>query len=220
VIDVQEKSTFPEALKYFKSVYNHTKPLSPQLIVTVLFHKVDPNLAHMPTTEVLMQSLSKEIRKIVEDGEIGFYRTTVYDPASVISAFSRPILGSQPIYDELSTLFANFAVPHDIEYMSLLVNHFELGSFKVLDIQQAFIAASIQFYQQFNTLENSTKIPRIYEFENYVFQLAKGQTGNYQYMLNLAYPISNKKNAPSEQEFLELHAQIADLFLKYQPKFT
>jgi GTPase SAR1 family protein len=216
VIDIQESATFPDAVSYFKQVYDQTRALSSDLIISILFNKVDPNMARKIDVLTKIESLSKEIRNIAQDSEIGFYNTSVYDPISVTTAFSKPILGNQPLYNIISMKFADFAVAHDLNYMTLLVNDFELGSFKLKDQNEQFLSAVLEFYQQFRAEDPY----RCYEYEGYAFKVLVGKVLDFHYQLYFAYRTESCGSGPSPDDITQLIAQIDEVFEKYPPKFA
>jgi GTPase SAR1 family protein len=219
VFDVQESSTLPDALEYFKVSYEHVKSLSKNVLVTVLFNKMDPHMIDVPEYKQRIEMVTKECQKIVEDGEIGFYNTSVYDPPSVLTAFSRPILGDLPIYNIISMNMANFAMAYGLVYLNLLINNFELGSFQLKDGKQNFVSAAMQFYQQFKEWEEEPP-SRQYTFEGYAFQLLRGKFGKLKYTLNLASPITGDAPKVSEVIIRDFLSQIEAEYARNPPKIA
>ncbi len=219
VIDVQDFNRFPEALQYFKRVYEYSSNQNPQLIASILFHKSDPELIEKPEVKQRIDKLKKEIHRIGEDIELGFYETTSYDPLSVFTAFSLPIVGDQAIYSSLSTLFANFSLKFSIEYMAILVDEIlELGSFRLKTVNQDFLDASMQFCKSFFTLEMDPKI-RSYLFEGYRFTIVKGTKNDINYTVNFAHPLESDVDLPTEKDILALLPDIDALIEEYKPSF-
>jgi Ras-related GTP-binding protein A/B len=220
VIDMQDTANFPDTLEYFSLVYQNVKNLSKELIITIIFNKVDPGLDE-GTYKGHIDSLSKEIRKMAETSDILFCNTSIYDPYSVLAAFSRAILGDTELFNAVSVLFANYALTKNVEYISLVVdNLLEAGSFKIKNLKQDFISASMKFYRQFSDLEIDQAI-RTYEFEDYRFIIVKGTIDMYEYTLNIAHPIEveDPENVPQEADIRALLKEIDGTFVKFKPSF-
>jgi small GTP-binding protein len=220
VIDIQDSAHFADSLEYFEKIYHHAQSLNNELIIVVLLHKNDPPIADQPTTLKTIDSLKKEVKNLIQDSEYAFFNTTVYDPLSILDAFSRPIIGDKPIYNAISVLLANFSLAHSIEYMNLMIDDlFEVGSFRLRTSKTNFMEASLKFYQQFASLEMDQKL-RKYEFEGYLFMIVKGRIGNYNYALNLAHKSTNVNDVPRESEIAKMLSNIEEAFRKYQPTFN
>lgn len=220
IIDVQDSQHFAESLEYFKNIFNHARSLNNKLIIVVLFHKMDPPLLTDTSMLNKVESVKKEIFNLVEGAEVSFFNTTIYDPLTVLDAFSKPILGDMPIYNAISVLFANFSISRSIEYMNLMVdNLLELGSFRLRTPNAQFVDATLKFYQQFSNIEIDQKL-RKYEYEGYEFLIISGKIATYNYTLNLVRKLEPDSIAPSDQDLASILTEIEDAFQKYQPKFT
>lgn len=219
VIDIQETAVFAQALEYLEKTYNFAKNYTNTLIVAIIFNKCDPALKNKEQIKQSIESLKKEVRKIILDNdEISFFNTSAYDPVSILEAFSKPVIGDKPIYNEISTLFANFGMENNIEYITLLVDDLlEVGSFRILDQQSQFIDATVKFYSQFSNLEVDQKL-RSYDFEGYGFTIIKGHVLNYNYTLNIAQKLGESEKI-DEAKIAQVLTTIEDLFRKHSPKF-
>ena len=219
VIDIQDTDRFPEALQYFKRVYEFSSSHNPDIMASILFHKTDPALQEDVTVRKRIDTLKKEIHRITDDVELAFFETTAFDPLSVLNAISLPILGDQPIYNSLSLLFANFSMNKSIEYMSLLVEDLlEIGSFRLRTANQEFLDASMAFYKNFFTLEIDSSI-RSYLFEGYRFSIIKSEVNDIHYTLNIAHPILSEDPIPTEQDIESILPEINAQFDQYNPRF-
>ena len=217
VVDMQDPRRFPEALDYFKRIYEIIHNEFPPVIVSILYHKSDPEILEASEIPHHIQQLSLEFQGIVENLEIGFYRTSIFDPLNLMNAISLPILGSQPLYNIISMLMAEFAMDHSIEYMNLQVNELlELGSFRLKTPKQDFIKASLDFYKQFASVDATTK-KNEYEFEGYKFVILNRDVLDYNYSLNYAYSSGNKDEVPNPDDLQGLLGQINQKFEEYRP---
>ncbi len=217
VVDIQDTPRYSKALDYFEEVYRHASSLTKNLSVVILFHKFDPEI-DIEKFSQHTDNLGKEVRHIVESNELLLFKTSIYDPISILEAFSKPILGSSPIYNANSVLFANFAMDHDVEYITLIVDDlFELGSFKIQNVDQDFIKATMQFYQEFARLDKEDN--QEFELENYQFVIYKGSYNDYKYSLNLCYPSDTDGSVPKETDIKALMDKVENNFKEYQPEF-
>ncbi|MFW9995301.1 MAG: ADP-ribosylation factor-like protein, partial [Candidatus Odinarchaeota archaeon] len=87
VIDVSEKSTRNNSIQYFTNCVEKLKQYSPEARIFVFLHKNDLVRA-LPNYESIHIQL-KEQFQLESPKKIGFLRTTIYRPGSVIDAFGR-----------------------------------------------------------------------------------------------------------------------------------
>ena len=217
VVDMQDPKRFPESVDFFSKIYEIIHNQYPPVIVSLLFHKSDPEIFEASEIPHHIQQLSLEFLTIVENSEVGFYRTSIYDPLKLMNAISLPILGSQPLYNVISMIMAEFAMNHSIEFMNILVDELlEMGSFRLNSPKQDFIRASLDFYKQFASVDVS--IPKNeYEFEGYKFVILNQDVLDYNYSLSYAYSSVNKGEIPSSDELQSLLGQINQKFEEYRP---
>lgn len=219
VIDVQDIPRYPQAVDYFKQTYEIIHSHNPSVIVTVLFHKLDPEITEKVDYSSKIAQLSLEFQKIVESNEIGFYNTTIFDPISLLNSMSLPILGNQPIYNVISMLLAEFAMNHSLEYISVLVNElFELGSFRLKSTHDNFLTASRDFYHQVSSAKNIFK-PGDYNVKGYKFVILNRNVLDFNYSLNYAHPVSETEKAPSKEELKDLFGVINQKIEEFRPSF-
>lgn len=217
VVDIQDVKRFPQVLEYFQQVYEKIHLENPALITTILFHKSDPEILEVSDIPEHVSNLSLEFQQIVENNEIGFYRTSIFDPLKLMNAISLPILGSQPLYNVISMILADFAMSHSIDYMNLLVNELlELGCFRLQSPKQEFLQASLEFYKQFASVEGPTD-KNEYEFEGYKFVIVNRDVLDYNYSLNYAYSTVSQEGTLSKEDLHTLIGQIDQKFEEYRP---
>ena len=217
VIDIQDPDCFDNALKYFSEVYNFVHKHTPQLIVSILFHKMDPTIANNPEIRERVNNLIEKFGVILVNREVGYYETSVYDALSLLTSISLPILGDLSIYNKISVLFANYALENSVDYISLVVdNLLELGKFRIFRRDQEFLDASMEFYKEFANLEIDSKI-RSYNFEGYRFIIVQGKADRYNYTLNVAHPLLLDSKLPTEDNLNKMMEEINKLFLEFHP---
>ncbi len=217
VIDIQDPKGFDQSLTYFSDVYDFIHEHTPQLIVSIMFHKTDPLIAKKPEIRERVKSLKRKFGAILVNREVGYYETSVYDALSLLTSISIPILGDLPIYNKISVLFANYAIKNSVDYMNLTVdNLLELGKFRIFRKDQEFLDASMEFYKEFGNLEIDSKI-RSYNFEGYRFIIVQGKIDEYDYTLNVAHPLTVDMEMPTEESLNDILKEINGLFVEYHP---
>ncbi|WP_457558246.1 ADP-ribosylation factor-like protein [Candidatus Harpocratesius sp.] len=217
VIDIQDSSRFSKAFEYFEQMYNYIHRENPKVIVAILFHKADPKLYENSQIPQNIEELSLRFQHIVENNEISFYHTSIFDPISLLNSMSLPILGSQPVYNIISMILAEFAMDHSIEYISVLVNELlELGSFRLKTPKESFIQASLNFYHQISN-KNSKFKPGEYELKGYKFVIINRNVLDYNYCLNYAHPTTEDAKPPSKEELRQLFGIINEKIEEYNP---
>ena len=217
VIDIQDPDGFDQSLTYFSDVYDFIHEHTPQLIVSIMLHKIDPLIAKNPEIKERVKSLKRKFGAILVNREVGYYETSVYDALSLLTSISIPILGDLPIYNKISVLFANYAIKNSVDYMNLTVdNLLELGKFRIYRKDQEFLEASMEFYKEFGNLEIDSKI-RSYNFEGYRFIIVQGKVEEYDYILNVAHPLAVDMEMPTEESLNQILKEINKLFIEYHP---
>ncbi len=217
VIDIQDPKSFDQSLNYFSDAYDFIHEHTPQLIVSIMFHKMDPKIAKTPEIKERVIKLKRKFGAILVNREVGYYETSVFDALSLLTSISLPILGDLPIYNKISVLFANYAIRNSVDYMNLTVdNLLELGKFRIYRKDQEFLEASMEFYKEFGNLEIDSKI-RSYNFEGYRFIIVQGKSEEYDYTLNVAHPLSVGLEMPTEESLNQILREINDLFVEYHP---
>jgi len=217
VIDIQDPKNFDQSLTYFSDVYDFIHEHTPQLIVSIMFHKMDPEIANTPEIKERVIKLKRKFGAILVNREVGYYETSVFDALSLLTSISLPILGDLPIYNKISVLFANYAIKNSVDYMNLTVdNLLELGKFRIFRKDQEFLEASMEFYKEFGNLEIDSKI-RSYNFEGYRFIIVTGKIEEYDYTLNVAHPLAVDMEMPTEASLNQILKEISELFIEHRP---
>ncbi len=94
VIDILDTSRVLEALSYFYDVIKKFRELKIEPPIYIFFHKYDPKLIQHVKNEIEseIQKLQKEIVETANYRMIKFYRTSIYDPYTIMSAMSKILL--------------------------------------------------------------------------------------------------------------------------------
>ncbi len=108
VIDLQDKEKFDASFSYFDEIVSAIKEYSPDTTINLLIHKVDPGMESKQEVLDQFKKLSEEFVVRVSPLKMRVCQTTIYNPISVIRAFSKPIFGNTTLYDNFSILFRDF----------------------------------------------------------------------------------------------------------------
>ena len=108
VIDIQDQDSFEDSINYFAEIKNRISDYSPEAKIHILIHKFDPNMEQDPINMKMLEVLKQKFTEIAAPLKIILYHTTIFNPISVIHAFSKPILGNSTLYDNLGILFDDF----------------------------------------------------------------------------------------------------------------
>ena len=146
-IDVQDSLRFEETLNFFKEVVVFFKEIEKlDVPIAIFMHKSDPKISNDPTIQKNINIVKQHFRPYMEDFQIHFFNTTIFDIASVINAFSKGIM---LLYSQHQTLqnFIDDVVDKMENVMALMLfdqNGIELASYFLehitLDMKKRLIA--------------------------------------------------------------------------------
>ncbi len=108
VIDIQDQDSFEDSINYFKEVRDKISDFSPDAKIHILIHKFDPGMEQEAENMKMLEALKQKFTEIAAPLRIVLYHTSIFNPLSIIHAFSRPILGNSTLYDNLGILFDDF----------------------------------------------------------------------------------------------------------------
>jgi Ras-related GTP-binding protein A/B len=131
VVDMQDTARLEQSIDYFKKVMTNAIDFNPEIQLFIFLHKVDPkyegNVNFIETEKKFLGMIDADLKKLKTEPMI--YKTSIFNPMSVISAFSQPLLGNLVIYDTLSTVVAQFCEFHDLDVGFLFLQYFEIASY-------------------------------------------------------------------------------------------
>ena len=199
VIDILDKSRALESLSYFYDVIEKFRELKIQPPIYILFHKYDPKLIHSVKNEIEteIQKLQKEIVETANYRMLKFYRTSIYDPFTIMSAMSKMLLELFPKSELIQRTIEEYAKKLDCEGLIIVdKNSIILGScFKDEDSKNK-LSGTIAYFLSLNDVFEEMELEK--QSGNYfIFKpvTIKETTLPY-YLLGL------KKHAPFDAEFL------------------
>ncbi len=109
IIDIQSQSKFDEALTYLKDITNivsETHIENFQLLI--LLHKFDPDIRDNSTIIENQRFLESQITKIIGNLKHSIYKTSIYDVATLLRAFSDGVFYATPKSKMLQGLLKDY----------------------------------------------------------------------------------------------------------------
>ena len=140
VIDIQDQDRFPEMLSYYQLIRTSLLEYSSTAEMIILLHKFDPEIATQPSYIDMANAAEQKLTEISHPLSVSFYRTSIFNPLTIIQAFSQAIMGNSVISQNLKISFQNFIETHRFEdvlsYILVFTsNLIEIGSYVDPDIE-------------------------------------------------------------------------------------
>ena len=122
VIDVRDKERIKESLSYLSDVIRQFKILEIEPPIYVFFHKCDPNLAKEDQDDLdkFLLSLQDKIKNSMEYKKFYFYRTSIYNLSSIITAISEIFLTLYPKANLIQKTIETFASKFKAEGVEII----------------------------------------------------------------------------------------------------
>ncbi len=152
VVDVQDARLLEPSKKYFEAIYHLLISLSPDAQLIILFHKFDPELEQSPELIKFEQDFLKGLEQIIKDrkDQVFMYRTSIFNPISVVQAISKPLFYKRRMYKTIEELLHNLVKAYDCLFGYLFTEEFfEMGY---------YVAGRFQFKQINEYLKSFFKI--------------------------------------------------------------
>lgn len=148
VIDAQDDEKVPESIEYFLKVFENTIEYSDDVKVFLFIHKIDPKTpknVSVKYTSIEENFLSMTVPEMKRHNiEPVIFHTSIFNPMTVISAFSRPLLGNQTIYETLCEAVDSFCWERELPFGIIFLDNLEIGSYysssKIFDYVNTKIA--------------------------------------------------------------------------------
>jgi len=153
VIDILDASRTKESLSYLYEVVDKFKELKIEPYINIFFHKYDPKLIHSVETQIKSEilALNKEIVKNMNCEKLQFFRTSIYNPYTIMNAMSKILLNLFPKKKLLQKIIEKFASKLDCE--GLLItdkNSIILGSWFKNDESKKLLSSTIAYFLTLN----------------------------------------------------------------------
>jgi len=130
VIDIQDEFLLDVNISYFKILLKHVREFSPNAKWIIIYHKADPDFNIFTKVVNVKQEFEKAIIPLLSKENIEYtsYNTTIFDPHTIIKAFSEPFIQKLGVCETISNILNEFCSTYSISYAALFTtNHFELG---------------------------------------------------------------------------------------------
>ena len=93
-MDVQDPSGFNNVITYYQEIIGYLKEYSPTGTINVLVNKVDPGMELNAEIRKLVETFSEKLTELAKPLPVRAYPTSIFNPLSIIRAFSKPSLGN------------------------------------------------------------------------------------------------------------------------------
>lgn len=153
VIDILDGTRILESLSYFYDVVNKFKELKIEPPINIFFHKCDPKLIHSVEHEIDNQinDIERKIHNNVNYENINFFRTSIYDPYSIMSAMSKILLELYPKSELMQKTIEQYAKKLNCEGLIILdKNSIILGSCFRDEESKKILSSTIAYFLTLN----------------------------------------------------------------------
>ena len=147
VIDIQDEVRLGESLSYLKDVITQFQKLEITPPIYIFLHKFDPTLkknAPVETAKKLLEIKNKASEIIGKTHTTEFFKTSIYDPWTVMASFSKILLSLYPQSELVDKTIKEFAEKNEAEAVL------------VLDMNSLIIGQYFKNEEARTTLESST----------------------------------------------------------------
>ena len=208
VIDILDPSRVLESLSYFYDVIEKFRELKIEPPIYVFFHKYDPKLIHNVKNEIdsEIQKLQKEMVETANYRMIRFYRTSIYDPFTIMSPMSKMLLELFPKSELLQRTIEEYAKKLDCEGLIIVdKNSIILGSCFKDDDSKKKLSGTIAYFLSLNDVFEEM------ELEKQEDQILLKKSGNHFIFKPVTmketalpyYMLGLKKHNPFDTDFLD-----------------
>ncbi|MHA2182421.1 MAG: ADP-ribosylation factor-like protein [Promethearchaeota archaeon] len=176
VIDILDASRELESLGYLYDVIEKFKELKIAPPVNIFFHKYDPKLIQSVKNEIEneIQKLQKEIVETADYWRIKFYRTSIYDPYTLMNAMSKTLLELFPKSEFIQKTIEEYSKKLDCEGLIIVDrNSIVLGSCFEDDDSRKKLSGTIAYFLSLNDVFEEM------ELEKQEDQIILRKSGNY-----------------------------------------
>ncbi len=141
VIDIQDQSSFNDAINYFQAVRTAILEYSPDAKINIIINKLDPGMELDPDMMKLAETVEKKFVEMAKPLESAIYHTSIFNPISVIHALSKALMGNSILMDNFGVIFSDFVEKNSfqdkIDFIIIYSQDFvEIGSYFATNIDQ------------------------------------------------------------------------------------
>lgn len=207
VIDILDTSRVLESLSYFYDVIEKFRELKINPPINIFFHKYDPKLIQSVKTEIEkdIQKIQREIIETAKYRMLKFYRTSIYDPFSIMKSMSEILLDLYPKSELIQKTIEEYAKKLECEGLIVVdKNSIILGSCFKDDDSKKMLSGTIAYFLSLNDVFEEM------ELEKQEDQIILKKSGNYFMFKPITiketklpyYLLGLKKQEPFETQFI------------------
>lgn len=141
VIDIQDQSSFNDAINYFQAVRTAILEYSPDAKINIIINKLDPGMELDSDMMRLAETVEKKFSEMAKPLASDIYHTSIFNPISVIHALSKALMGNSILMDNFGVIFSEFVEKNNfqekIDFIIIYSDNFiEIGSYFASSIDQ------------------------------------------------------------------------------------
>ncbi len=199
VIDIQDQDSFEDSINYFKEVRNRISDFSPEAKIHILIHKFDPGMEQDANNMKMLEVLKQKFTEIAAPMKIILYHTTIFNPISIIHAFSKPILGNSTLYDNLGILFDDFCNKNQstqiLDFIIIFSEDLvEIASYFKPGFEQIKLRdVAHQLFQKFNKKTMTLKEIK-FQTDFTMVEMKQFNSNNRRFYFTFGYGVENSSN--------------------------
>jgi GTPase SAR1 family protein len=216
VIDFQDQNSFNESISYFQEIARLMKENSPNATVNLLINKIDPEMEKNEEVAKLYQTLGSKFAEIANPLAVRVAQTTIFNPISVIRAFSKPLFGNTTLYDNFSMLFMEFVNSTGADFVMIFSSDLlEIGNFFSNNVdQQKMREVAHEIFRAFD--EKKLKLGEIsLQAGSEAIRMTQFEAGGQQFFFTLGYDVSKISDpSPILTNSINLLSEVRK-FMKY-----
>ncbi|UYP48212.1 hypothetical protein NEF87_004497 [Candidatus Lokiarchaeum ossiferum] len=141
VIDIQDQSSFNDAINYFQAVRVAILEYSPEAKINIVINKLDPGMELDADTMRLAETVGQKFVEMAKPLEADIFHTSIFNPISVIHALSKALMGNSILMDNFGVIFSEFVEKNNfqenIDFIIIYSENFvEIGSYFASSVDQ------------------------------------------------------------------------------------
>lgn len=214
IIDIQESARIRQSMAYFLKSLETAYHYNPNLKIYLFFHKYD---IKFKDKAILIQNEQEFIQgTLPKIQDLGItptiFHTSVYNPFSVISSFSQPLLKNPNLYETLCRTIKAFCLDNKLNFGILFVNDFEIGNYyaspeALKRINQSLIDIYQKIYVDGSIEGNYAKTTKSLQINTTKFDISVG-TASFSFYFTVGIDLS--RSAEERERLAEIIAKFTD----------
>ena len=130
VVDFQDQDSFTDSITYFHEIKEELAEFSPNAAINIIINKFDPGFEEMEDNVKLYNTVNKKFSELSEPFPARVTKTSIFNPISVIQAFSKPVFGNTTLYDNFAFAFMEFVNRTEAKFVVIFSkNLMEIGNY-------------------------------------------------------------------------------------------